>query len=126
MEKRGQVNAYKCEQCDGEICTVNLDDGVTPAFLGCHAKEGCSGSMVSAWYRGTERKQPTYGWHAATPKQIRRMRRNNPELADHCKSGGLLLRELTVEEQGMYRPNQLPWPTRGPEVPYWVRSGRHG
>lgn len=131
MEAKGLVNAYTCEKCGGTICTVNLDAGVTPMFLACRAVpsdlvKDCDGSMVSAWYRGTEAMTPTWGWHQATPKQIRRMKRNDPAMADHCAQGGLLLRELTEEEQKQYRPNALPFPRRGPDVPNWVRSGRHG
>lgn len=48
--KRGMVNAYSCPVCDSVWGVVQLDDGVTPMFVGCRATEGCEGRSVSQGY----------------------------------------------------------------------------
>lgn len=34
-----RINVYVCEKCGGHTVTVDVDEGVTPFMIGCHAKE---------------------------------------------------------------------------------------
>lgn len=34
-----RVNVYVCQKCGGHTVTVDVDEGVTPFMIGCHAKE---------------------------------------------------------------------------------------
>lgn len=34
-----RINVYVCEKCHGHTVTVDVDEGVTPFMIGCHAKE---------------------------------------------------------------------------------------
>lgn len=34
-----RINVYVCRKCGGHTVTVDVDDGVTPFMIGCHAKE---------------------------------------------------------------------------------------
>lgn len=101
-------NAYWCSDCHGYIVTVDVDEGVTPAFLACRVKgeptdpgNDCKGHMRSMWYPKEPwpdedglgnpiPTEPTWEWYKPTPEQLRRI--GNPELTDHVERGGLDLR----------------------------------
>lgn len=34
-----RINVYVCQKCGGHTVTVDVDEGVTPFMIGCHAKE---------------------------------------------------------------------------------------
>lgn len=34
-----RINVYVCRKCGGYTVTVDVDEGVTPFMIGCHAKE---------------------------------------------------------------------------------------
>jgi hypothetical protein len=34
-----RINVYVCQKCGGHTVTVDVDEGVTPFMIGCHARE---------------------------------------------------------------------------------------
>ena len=34
-----RINVYVCQKCGGYTVTVDVDEGVTPFMIGCHARE---------------------------------------------------------------------------------------
>lgn len=95
MSLVGRENAYRCDDCGKFTTTIDVDEGVTPMFLGCRATPGCKGRAVSSCYpegpRPAHIPPPAFEWYRPTPKQARRMGR---EMADHVARGGLALRPV--------------------------------
>lgn len=112
MERAGEKNAYYCGTCRGYIVTVNLDDGTTPFMLACRvagepsdALNLCDGRMKSMFYPAApwpERDgfgtliptEPTHEWYAPKGAELKRIRRSDPQTAEHVRRGGLLLRRV--------------------------------
>jgi len=88
---KGQINQYTCRECDRNIVTIDVDEGVTPFMLACRATDGCKGMMVSGMYRVDQTLKPQFEWYQPTPKKIKKL---NPEMRDHCERGGLLIRRF--------------------------------
>lgn len=88
----GRVNVYTCTTCRRHIVTRDRDEGTTPFGLACRATEGCQGTMRSACYRVDQTQVAT--WEFFSPRSSAERRKITPELADHVKMGGLLLRSL--------------------------------
>lgn len=92
----GRENAYLCETCDRYTTTIDIDDGVTPMFLGCRVTPGCRGKAHSLGYPNGPRPAhvppPTFEWYKPTEKQARRM---GEEMAYHVSRGGLALRPIS-------------------------------
>jgi hypothetical protein len=102
--KHGQrYNTYRCESCSGEVLTLDVDNGVTPANIACYATETCHARAWSQWYNATleEGAQPVLEWYRPTT-----LRGLNDYEREHVTQGGLL-----------HRP--------GPGAPDWVRAA-HG
>lgn len=115
MQEPGDVNYYRCNVCGHYIKTVHVDGGVTPMNLACRATERCRGFMMSMFYAEPPAEilpslanVPVYEWYMPTPKQLRRMRRNDPETYEHCKQGGLLLRRKDANSQEANERGQSP------------------
>lgn len=69
---KGKRNSYQCTTCKGIIFTEDRDEGTTPFMLGCRAKDGCAGTMESAFYRLPEQAaqvRPHYIWRKPTPEE---------------------------------------------------------
>jgi hypothetical protein len=92
-----KLNAYRCDDCGGNTVTLDVDEGVTPMFLGCRAdgtETGCGGRAVSMGYpKGPAPSWavPAWEWYKPGPVELRGM---SPEMRDHCQRGGLALRRI--------------------------------
>jgi hypothetical protein len=87
------INAYTCPVCGLNTVTIDVDPGVTPAFLGCRRTVGCTGSAVSAGYPDAEPPANLLDrleWEWVTPTE-REFRKLPPEMRDHIDRGGLML-----------------------------------
>lgn len=88
---KGKENAYECQSCKGIICTIDIDEGVTPFIIECLATK-CGGEMHSSFYP-TQPKPPempdaAYEWYKPTD-----LSKYSPAMQDHIKMGGLVIRE---------------------------------
>jgi hypothetical protein len=91
----GKRNAYACPVCGGLTVTIDVDPGVTPAFLACRAAgdvDLCTGVARSFWYRvnGLPIGEPAWEWYRPTEQEARRL---DPYSRSHVGMGGLLLRK---------------------------------
>lgn len=87
VERRGQINVYRCEVCGFELVTINADNGVTPMFVRCR-KPGCKGTMCSAGYRVAVNPIPRMRWYRPKQDEYQRLDAGTRE---HVGMGGLLL-----------------------------------
>lgn len=90
----GSVNAYRCMKCGADTVTIDVDEGVTPMFLGCKATPGCDGTAQSLEYFADDigpDPVPTYEWYRPTLKWARR---KGMEVLSHVRQGGLMLRPV--------------------------------
>jgi len=53
-----KYNAYQCDMCEGIWVTVDVNEGTTPMFTQCFAKEGCIGRGRSMGYPSGGSKPP--------------------------------------------------------------------
>lgn len=83
-----QKNVYTCEQCGGQIVTIDRDEGTTPFMLKCRATPGCEGSMTSSLYRCRQDVIPTHEWYK--PHKLPR----DVGMRQHVQLGGLLLGKI--------------------------------
>jgi hypothetical protein len=100
LERR---NAYFCKKCRKVTITVDIDAGVTPAFIGC---PHCHKSMASSFMyqipgcmyfgefeNGKMSILPAdYEWYKPNEKETLNLRKGE---ADHVFKGGLLMRKRT-------------------------------
>lgn len=93
MSLVGRENVYTCQKCGGFTVTVDVDDGVTPMFMGCRAKKNCDGYAGSAMYPPGPRPQhvpaPAWEWYRPAPEALSGLTVSE---RDHVEGGGLLLR----------------------------------
>lgn len=92
---RGKKNRYTCNECEGSIVTEDVDKGVTPAFIGCRAAEGCEGTMGSAFYHEDPDTPPDGEWYRPPRERLETM---SEEEREHVMKGGLVLRKVTGED----------------------------
>lgn len=92
-------NAYMCSDCKKPTVTVDVDEGVTPAFLACRATEGCPGMGHSMMYpklpRPAEYPAPAFEWYKPTLAEVEETESEYPGSVLHWKNGGLFLRPRT-------------------------------
>jgi hypothetical protein len=107
METKNKINIYTCDTCGGEIVTINRNDGVTPAFVACHAQGNmdedarpCDGTMGSAWYRCDQNQKPNFEWYRPTGKEIKKL---DAATREHVKLGGLVLRKIVSNDIRRFR-----------------------
>jgi hypothetical protein len=95
-EAKGLVNVYTCETCGKKHVTVNTAAGVTPMFIKCRGELGepCDGRAVSAMYQVDQQQVPDYVWYK--PSGLRGL---SPDMREHVRLGGLLLRKADRLEQ---------------------------
>lgn len=105
--KPGARNAYFCPTCKGYTITVDVDEGVTPMFLGCRATGdvvACGGRAESLGYPpepwpmadpgGRQIPQtPMFEWYRPDEVELRDM---SAEMVEHVGKGGLALRPVTT------------------------------
>jgi hypothetical protein len=90
MEK---INKYSCQKCGGHIVTVDRIKGTTPMMLGCRAKQGCTGTMMSHGYSVSQDLTPTFEWYKPTGKQYKKL---DAGMKQHVDFGGLVIRPISV------------------------------
>lgn len=100
MMPAGSINAWECPVCGHLTVAVHVDEGVTPMFLGCRRKPGCTGRAVSSGYPSLPvperiRLLCAWEWFRPSATQMKRYRREDPAMFQHCAQGGLELRPLT-------------------------------
>lgn len=93
MEKREMLNRYTCLNCGKHITTINLEDGVTPAFVKC--RFGCEALMRSHWYQVHQLNsggvgEITHEWYRPDEEELKT---SPTAVQEHVKLGGLLLRK---------------------------------
>lgn len=86
---KGKKNSYTCQGCNGQIITIDVDEGVTPFAIPCRAKEGCKGLMFSAFYRIPQFLPAQYEWFKPTS-----LKGYGREMKEHIRKGGLDLRKV--------------------------------
>ena len=93
---KGRWNVYTCDTCRGVTVTIDVDEGVTPAFLDCRASGRvgqCTGRASSSFYPKGERPStlppPAWEWYRPAPADVAAMA---PATQAHVKAGGLLIR----------------------------------
>lgn len=92
LPKPGSINSYRCARCGYVIVTIDVDRGVTPAYLACRGNTTCDGTMTSGWYRGNVpliATPATYEWYR--PDDTDSLVGYD---TDHVLHGGLLLRKV--------------------------------
>lgn len=112
-----RINAYVCDDCRAVTVTVDRHEGVTPMFLACRALgepnspgNPCKGRGVSSMYElrmlrhrlaelgvaelPDEWPAPTWEWYKPSATAVKRMLRDEPATAEHCRKGGLMLRRI--------------------------------
>lgn len=99
MGFQGRFNVYTCP--DGhQTVTLDVDDGVTPMFLGCRhdgTETACNLMAESACYpdgpmpESLREAYEEFGWEWYRPS-MKWARRQGPEMLDHVERGGLVLR----------------------------------
>lgn len=100
MMPAGSINAWKCPTCRGLTVAVHVDQGVTPMFLACRATPRCQGRAVSAGYPSAPIPPSIlaavgFEWRAASMTELKRYRRENPPMYEHCRAGGLVIDMLS-------------------------------
>ena len=93
---RPKENSYRCEKCRILIVTVDVDDGVTSAFIECSefGRKNCTGTMASSFYMMSEEMpKATYEWYR--PRSAKEIREVDANALDHIQRGGLLIRKRT-------------------------------
>lgn len=92
-------NAYVCAKCCKPTVTVDVDEGVTPMFIGCRATEGCDGMAQSMMYPKHDRPAhipaPTFEWYKPTEAEAAEADKEYPGSLEHWKQGGLFMRPRT-------------------------------
>jgi hypothetical protein len=84
----GRKNIFVCAACGGHIVTVDLDEGVQPLAISCHATLGCRGLMKSSLYKVFDQSiRAAYEFYR--PPAIKIL---TPAEASTVANGGLLLR----------------------------------
>ncbi len=114
MEIKGMKNIYTCEVCGKHIVTVNLADGVTPAFLRCHQTLGCQGFMRSHFYRASQLLVADYEWYRPDLNEIQKLRPTMRQ-REYLKRDGLLLRSVKRPHDKHRHPARNPDPNKAAE-----------
>lgn len=97
-----RLNAYRCPTCGKFTVTADVDDGTTPATLGCRATPGCTGMAYSLGYPDADRwpaavpRTPGWEWYAPDAAAMQRVRHQGGAMWAHVSAGGLMIRRRTV------------------------------
>ena len=84
-------NLYQCQDCHGEIVTLDLVDGTTPFMLACHVTPGCAGMMNSSFYRCEQTLPHHYEWFK--PDSLEGY---DEDMLEHIRKGGLVIRRRQI------------------------------
>lgn len=91
--RAGAINGYRCQTCGRTTWTIDADEGVTPMFLKC-LSGFCSGTGQSLGYHAPDGVVPTFRWRKASNGEMKRWRRDDPSMYEHCQMGGLVLEAI--------------------------------
>ena len=97
---KGKKNLYQCQDCQGVIVTLDIDEGTTPFMLLCKAKPKCKGIMHSNFYRCDQRLPHHYEWFKPESAD-----QYDPETQEHIRKGGLVIRRREVSQENI--PGEL-------------------
>ena len=104
---KGRENVYVCPVCQGFTVTVDVDEGVTPAFIDCRAsgnERDCLGMAASSFYpegpRPAHIPPPAWEWYKPTITEARAEDRKFSGMADPARRGGLFLRRRQTRQEG--------------------------
>ena len=84
---KGRKNLYRCQACRESIVTLDLDEGTTPMFLGCHVTPKCKGLMASTMYRNPQGLPHQYEFFRPAS-----LDGYGPDMLEHLEKGGLSFR----------------------------------
>lgn len=103
----GELNYYSCDRCKRVVVTVDLVEGVTPAFMSCDEPNvrrmlpggviapACKGTLASGWYPPPDRwpadvpRIPGFEWYRPATRELPKLSQGEQY---HVENGGLLLR----------------------------------
>lgn len=100
---RGSVNGWQCDKCHRLTIAIHRNQGVTPFMLACRAdgyepgspESTCDGMAVSCGYPADPPpRPPEWEWYRPSRNQIKRYKRDNPDMYRHVTKGGLELRKI--------------------------------
>lgn len=97
-ESVGKINVYACQSCDARVVTRIADAGTTPFQIECEAP-GCGGSAFSSFYRVRQDLTPSREWYRPSADELGRV--TDPVVLQHVELGGLLLRDIVREGDGV-------------------------
>ena len=94
-------NAYFCKNCRKVIITVDVDDGVTPAFIECiYCKKEFAGSFMYQLPGCLHFQiEADLEWYKPDKKEYNKLSKGEK---DHVDKGGLLYRKRT-NKKPIYR-----------------------
>ena len=69
MATKGMKNRYTCQECGGQVVTIDSDSGVTPFAIACRVTKDCDGFMFSSFYQVDQSLKPQYEWFK--PKSLK-------------------------------------------------------
>ncbi len=95
MDEMQLKNIYKCDKCGRQVVTIDLVMGTTPFMVPCSVfgDGGCSvGMAVSQLYPLEAQEQvAAFEWYKPEAGE---MLRQSPQMREHIRKGGLLLRPV--------------------------------
>ena len=81
-------NIYTCGKCGKHVVTINIHEGITPAFIKC--RFNCIGRMDSSFHRVNQDIKPDYIWYKPLTEEYNAL----PSfMKSHVDDGGLLIKE---------------------------------
>jgi hypothetical protein len=102
METKNAINIYTCKVCGWKAITKNLEEGVTPAFIGCEGNDCDKHELpacISSMYHVPQNLQPTHEWYKPTEDELMR----KTWMLEHVFKGGLVLRKVGDLEESYKR-----------------------
>lgn len=97
MSWKGKKNRYVCRDCGFAFITVDRDEGTTPFLTHCRHNSLCTGWAQSQFYSIDQTEEATYEWYI--PNEEEMLYIVNPNVLEHIKMGGLLLRRIEKEDE---------------------------
>jgi hypothetical protein len=103
MMPAGSINGWQCDKCHRLTIAIHRDEGVTPFMLACRAdgyeprspESTCDGMGVSCGYPVDPPPcPPEWEFFRPSKSQMKRYKREDPAMYEHCIKGGLELRRL--------------------------------
>lgn len=87
MSFPGRINEYRCDDCEGVMVTIDVDEGDTPFFARCQLAvrkqvdattrlvgATCGGRCYSSMYDCDQARPAHYAWRRPTPHEAANLR----------------------------------------------------